>query len=86
ATAEYRGEQVGVMHACGHDAHTAILLGVAEALVGMREQLPGEVMLIFQPSEEGAPGNEEGGASLMLKEGLFADFTPQAVFGLHVFS
>ncbi|PPV06715.1 N-acyl-L-amino acid amidohydrolase [Xanthomonas bromi] len=86
ATAEYRGEQVGVMHACGHDAHTAILLGVAEALVGMREQLPGEVMLIFQPSEEGAPGNEEGGASLMLKEGLFADFKPQAVFGLHVFS
>ncbi|QJD69120.1 amidohydrolase [Xanthomonas campestris pv. badrii] len=86
ARAEYRGEQVGVMHACGHDAHTAILLGVADALVGMREQLPGEVMLIFQPSEEGAPGNEEGGASLMLKEGLFADFTPQAVFGLHVFS
>ncbi|ATS22711.1 N-acyl-L-amino acid amidohydrolase [Xanthomonas phaseoli pv. phaseoli] len=86
ATAQYRGEQVGVMHACGHDAHTAILLGVAEALVGMREQLPGEVMLIFQPSEEGAPGNEEGGASLMLKEGLFADFKPQAVFGLHVFS
>ena len=86
ATSQYRGETVGVMHACGHDAHTAILLGVAEALVGMREQLPGEVMLIFQPSEEGAPGNEEGGASLMLKEGLFADFKPQAVFGLHVFS
>ena len=83
---EYRGEQVGVMHACGHDAHTAILLGVAEALVAMKAQLPGQVMLIFQPSEEGAPGNEEGGASLMLKEGLFADFKPQAVFGLHVFS
>jgi amidohydrolase len=86
ATGEYRGETVGVMHACGHDAHTAILLGVADALVAMRDQLPGEVMLIFQPSEEGAPGNEEGGASLMLKEGLFADFKPEAVFGLHVFS
>ncbi|MDQ1091751.1 amidohydrolase [Xanthomonas sacchari] len=86
ATGEYRGETVGVMHACGHDAHTAILLGVAEALVAMRAQLPGEVMLVFQPSEEGAPGNEEGGASLMLKEGLFRDFKPQAVFGLHVFS
>ncbi|HEY0332861.1 MAG TPA: amidohydrolase, partial [Stenotrophomonas sp.] len=86
AKSEYRGEQVGVMHACGHDAHTAILLGVADALVAMKDRLPGQVMLIFQPSEEGAPGNEEGGASLMLKEGLFADFKPQAVFGLHVFS
>ncbi|UYB52873.1 M20 family metallopeptidase [Xanthomonas sp. AM6] len=86
ATGEYRGETVGVMHACGHDAHTSILLGVAEALVAMRAQLPGEVMLVFQPSEEGAPGNEEGGASLMLKEGLFRDFKPEAMFGLHVFS
>ncbi len=86
ATGQYRGETVGVMHACGHDAHIAILLGVADALVANREQLPGQVMLIFQPAEEGAPGNEEGGASLMLKEGLFADFKPQAVFGLHVFS
>lgn len=85
-TSEYRGEPVGVMHACGHDAHTAILLGVADALVAMKDRLPGQVMLIFQPSEEGAPGNEEGGASLMLKEGLFADFKPAAVFGLHVFS
>jgi len=85
-TSEYRGEPVGVMHACGHDAHTAILLGVADALVAMKDRLPGQVMLIFQPSEEGAPGNEEGGASLMLKEGLFADFKPEAVFGLHVFS
>jgi amidohydrolase len=86
ATSSYRGQTVGVMHACGHDAHTGILMGVAEALVKMRAQLPGQVMLIFQPSEEGAPGNEEGGASLMLKEGLFADFKPDAVFGLHVFS
>ncbi len=85
-TTEYNGRNVGVMHACGHDAHTSILMGVAEALVGMREQLPGEVMLVFQPSEEGAPAGEEGGASLMLAEGLFKDFKPDAVFGLHVFS
>lgn len=85
-TTNFRGEPVGVMHACGHDAHTGILLGVADALVAMREQLPGEVMLIFQPSEEGAPADEEGGASLMLKEGLFKTFKPEAVFGLHVFS
>ncbi|WP_242111772.1 M20 family metallopeptidase [Luteimonas aquatica] len=86
ATATFRGETVGVMHACGHDAHTGILLGVADALVAMRERLPGEVMLIFQPAEEGAPADEEGGAALMLKEGLFRDFKPEAVFGLHVFS
>jgi len=86
ATAEYRGEKVGVMHACGHDAHTATLLGVADALVAMRDRLPGEVMLIFQPAEEGAPPPEQGGAELMLKEGLFKDFKPEAVFGLHVFS
>jgi len=86
ATDTYRGETVGIMHACGHDAHTGILMGVAEALVAMRDQLPGEVMLIFQPAEEGAPAGEEGGAALMLAEGLFKDFKPQAVFGLHVFS
>lgn len=86
ATTTYRGETVGVMHACGHDAHTATLLGVADALVKMRANLPGEVMLIFQPAEEGAPPPEEGGAALMLKEGLFKDFKPEAVFGLHVFS
>lgn len=86
ATSTYRGENVGVMHACGHDAHTGILMGVAEALAAMRKELPGSVMLIFQPAEEGAPPPEEGGASLMLKEGLFKDFKPEAVFGLHVFS
>jgi amidohydrolase len=86
ATTTFNGQQTGVMHACGHDAHTAILLGVADALVAMQAELPGEVMLVFQPSEEGAPGKEEGGASLMLKEGLFKDFKPDAMFGLHVFS
>src|SRR3546814_10862817 len=85
-TTTFNGQQTGVMHACGHDAHTAILLGVADALVAMRGELPGEVMLVFQPSEEGAPEGEEGGASLMLEEGLFADFKPEAMFGLHVFS
>lgn len=85
-TSTYRGETVGVMHACGHDAHTGILMGVAEALVAMRADLPGAVMLIFQPAEEGPPPPEEGGASLMLKQGLFKDFKPEAVFGLHVFS
>ena len=86
ATAQFRGETVGVMHACGHDAHTGILLGVAQALVDMRATLPGEVMLVFQPAEEGPPVGEEGGASLMLAQGLFDGFKPEAVFGLHVVS
>ncbi|MGY4514549.1 amidohydrolase [Lysobacter sp. HA18] len=85
-TTTFNGQTTGVMHACGHDAHTAMLLGIAQSLVKMRAQLPGQVMLIFQPSEEGAPVGEEGGASLMLKEGLFKDFKPDAVFGMHVFS
>ena len=80
-TTTFRGETVGVMHACGHDAHTGILMGVAEALVAMQKDLPGQVMLIFQPAEEG-----EGGAGSMLKEGLFKDFKPEAIFGLHVFA
>ncbi len=84
-TALYRGQTVGVMHACGHDAHTSILMGVAEALVMMQHELPGQVMLIFQPAEEGAPEGEKGGASFMLEEGIFKDFTPDAVFGLHMF-
>lgn len=81
----YGGQDVGVMHACGHDAHTAIALGVATALAGMKKDLAGEVMFIFQPAEEGSPPGEEGGAKLMLKEGLFRDWKPDAVFGLHVF-
>jgi amidohydrolase len=87
ATATYRGEQVGVMHACGHDAHMAILLGVAKQLVAVRERLPGSVLLVFQPAEEGPPEGEEGGAELMLAEGLFAgDRKPDAMLGLHVWS
>lgn len=85
-TTEFNGQKTGVMHACGHDAHTAILMGVAEALVAMKKDLPGQVMLVFQPAEEGAPAGEEGGASLMLEQGLFKDFKPEAMFGLHVFS
>lgn len=83
---QYNGHDVGVMHACGHDGHTAMLLGIATALSGMRKDLPGEVLFIFQSAEEGAPSGEEGGASLMLKEGIFRDFKPDAVFGMHVVS
>lgn len=85
-TTEFRGEKVGVMHACGHDSHTAMLMGVAEALVAMKKDLKGEVMFIFQPAEEGPPDGETGGASAMLAEGLFKDFKPEAIFGLHVWS
>jgi amidohydrolase len=86
ATTEYRGEKVGVMHACGHDAHTAILMGAAQALVSMRKELPGTVLFIFQPAEEGAPDGEQGGAPLMLAEGVFDIAKPDAAFGLHVWS
>src|SRR5690606_17106665 len=81
---EYNGQEVGVMHACGHDNHVAILMCVAEVLAGMRADLPGSVMFIFQTAEEGAPAGEAGGAALMLEEGLFAREKPAAVFGLHV--
>ena len=84
-TSTYRGNEVGVMHACGHDTHVAILMAVAESLVKIKEQLAGEVLFVFQPAEEGAPEGEEGGAELMLKEGLFKQ-KPEAVFGLHVTS
>ena len=85
-TTEWRGRETGVMHACGHDAHMAILMGVAEVLAGMRDQIPGTVKFIFQPAEEGAPPGEEGGADLMIKEGVLGgEHTPGAIFGLHVF-
>jgi amidohydrolase len=86
ATSTYRGETVGVMHACGHDAHTAMLMGVADILVKVRGGLKGNVLFLFQPAEEGAPEGEEGGAALMLKQGVFDKYHPQAVFGLHVVS
>jgi len=85
-TSTYRGREVGVMHACGHDTHVAILMGVAEALVSTQDQLQGDVMFIFQPAEEGAPEGEEGGAELMLKQGIFETRKPDAVFGLHITS
>lgn len=82
----YNGQEVGVMHACGHDAHVAILLGVAEVLAGMRNEIPGTVKFIFQPAEEGAPQGEEGGAALMVKEGALENPKVDAIFGLHVTS
>jgi amidohydrolase len=85
-TTTYQGDTVGVMHACGHDAHTAMLMGVAEILAGLRADLPGKVLFIFQPAEEGPPDGEDGGAPLMLKEGVFASGKPDALFGLLVFS
>lgn len=81
--ATYRGNEVGVMHACGHDTHVSILMGVAANLAAIREELPGSVLFIFQPAEEGVPKGEEGGAELMLKEGLFDWVKPDVVFGLH---
>jgi len=81
----YNGKEVGVMHACGHDTHVAILMGVAELLAKRKAELPGTVKFIFQPAEEGAPEGEEGGAELMIKQGVLStDPKPQAIFGLHV--
>jgi amidohydrolase len=81
----YQGREVGVMHACGHDNHVAILMGVAEVLAGMGDELPGTVKFIFQPAEEGTPDGSVGGAELMLMEGAFENPRPDVVFGLHVF-
>ena len=82
--AEFNGQEVSVMHACGHDVHTAILMGVAEVLAGISKDLPGTVKFIFQPSEEGAPAGEEGGADLMVKEGVLLNPKPEVIFGLHI--
>jgi amidohydrolase len=83
---EYRGKEVGVMHACGHDLHMAMLMGAAEKLSAMKDDVAGKIVFIFQPAEEGAPQDEEGGAELMLKEGLFTQHQPEVVFGIHVWS
>ena len=80
----YLGNDVGVMHACGHDAHVAILMGVAEYLAKNKSQLKGKVMFIFQPAEEGPPEDEGGGAIMMLEEGIFDRYQPEVIFGLHV--
>jgi len=82
----WNGEEVGVMHACGHDCHTAILMGVAEILAGLRAELRGTVKFIFQPAEELPPEGEEGGAKLMIAQGALENPVPQAIFGLHVTS
>jgi amidohydrolase len=82
--APYKSENPGVMHACGHDAHTTIVLGTAELLAGLRDRLPGSVVFLFQPAEEGPPEGESGGATLMLEEGAFDKPAVQAVFGLHM--
>ena len=80
----YNGQEVGVMHACGHDNHVAILMATAEVLAGMRAQLPGTVKFVFQPAEEGAPAGEGGGAEMMIQQGVLTDPAPNAAFGLHV--
>jgi amidohydrolase len=80
----YNGQEVGVMHACGHDNHVAILMGVAEVLAGMKAELPGTVKFIFQPAEEGPPEGEDGGAKMMVEEGVLANPAAEAIFGLHV--
>jgi amidohydrolase len=86
ARAQWNGMDCGVMHACGHDAHTAILMGVAEVLAGMRDRIPGSVKFLFQPAEETPPVGEEGGARMMVEQGCLRDPDVAAVFGLHITS
>ncbi|NVJ60648.1 MAG: amidohydrolase [Gammaproteobacteria bacterium] len=83
---EYNGQKVGVMHACGHDTHVAMLMGAAELLSAQRDQLKGSIKFIFQPAEEGAPKGEEGGAELMVKQGVLKNPEVEAIFGLHISS
>jgi amidohydrolase len=83
-TTEYNGQQVGVMHACGHDTHVAVLMGTATVLSQMKKDIAGTVVFIFQPAEEGAPEGEEGGANLMVKEGVLDNPKVEAIFGLHI--
>jgi len=86
ATSTYNGKETGVMHACGHDTHVAILMGVAEVLSKNKDQLKGSVKFIFQPAEEGPPAGEEGGAKLMIKEGVLKNPKVDVIFGLHISS
>ena len=86
ARGQWNGEEVGVMHACGHDCHVAILMGVAQILAGQRAQLRGTVKFIFQPAEEMPPEGEDGGAQMMIAQGALEKPTPRAIFGLHVTS
>jgi amidohydrolase len=83
-TTEFNGQTVGVMHACGHDNHVAMLMGAAEVLAGLKAQIPGTIKFIFQPAEEGAPRGERGGAGLMIEQGVLENPAPAAIFGLHV--
>jgi amidohydrolase len=85
-TSEYNGKKTGVMHACGHDSHVAILMGTAEVLSKMKSKIRGTVKFIFQPAEEGAPKGEEGGAKLMVKENVLKNPDVDAIFGLHISS
>jgi len=86
ARTTFNGQEVGVMHACGHDCHVAVLMGVAEILAGMKTQVQGCIKFIFQPAEEGPPAGEEGGAALMIKQGVLENPKPDVIFGLHVFA
>lgn len=84
ARTTFAGKETGVMHACGHDTHVAMLMGAAEALAAVRDELPGTVLLLFQPSEEGPPPGEKGGATLMIEEGALDNPKPAVIFGLHI--
>ncbi len=81
---DYNGQTVGVMHACGHDTHVAILMGTAQVLAGMKKDLKGTIKFIFQPAEEGAPQGERGGAQVMVEEGVLENPKVDAIFGLHI--
>ena len=83
-TTQFNGQTVGVMHACGHDNHVAMLMGAAEVLAGLKAQIPGTIKFIFQPAEEGAPRGEQGGAGMMIEQGVLENPAPAAIFGLHV--
>lgn len=83
---EYLGQKVGIMHACGHDSHVAILMGTAKILSSIKKDLKGKIVFVFQPAEEGAPKGEEGGAALMIKQGLIDKYGIEVMYGLHISS